>query len=480
MSDSSLHQRLRTARFLFLCLPVLLGPWLFGAWEMWWFWPFTLSIFISSLLFGLCLLLPESSPAEAVQATSERTHTALRQGAVVALLYAVFLLYAAIRSLQADVRMEAERSFLLHLTPFLIGLQVLYGLEPAQRRRLQWLLIANLALLGLYGVANHLFTGSRLVLWEEGYAKYFEHGRASGSYFCPDHFSGAMELALALGLALVLTRKEEGPRRGAGGALCLIALAGVVLSKSRGGGLTVVVVLAAALVWGFMRWPARKRWWWRITAATSATIVLVVFWNAGTGYVERFSSYFKIQNTEEKTVGEIADMALEKARITSRGRMIGGALRAWREAPIFGIGPGMHQHLWPHYAASSDGERERGVWPSLPNHNFHSYEVHSDWVQLLEEYGGVGLFLFLLPVATLFIVLVRATEYSVPLLGGILAFLAMAFHSLGDFNLQMPGTTWMLAAILALAMSDVTQRVRRRKRSTASRPTDALRVRLDT
>jgi O-antigen ligase len=480
MSTASLQQRLFTARFFFLCLPVLVGPWLFGAWEMWWFWPFTLSVFLSSLLFGLDLLLNKPPAVAPEPVDTECSPTAFTKGAAVALFYAVFLLYAGVRALQADVWMEAERSFLLHLTPFLIGLQVLYGFETGQRRRFLWLIVANLALLGLYGIVNHALTGSRFVLWEEGYRKYFEHGRASGSYFCPDHFAGAMELALALGLGLALTRREDGLRRGGGAALCLIALTGVILSKSRGGGLTVVVVLVAALIWGFMRWPARKRWWWRISAATSAAIVLVVFWNAGTGYAKRFSSYFTIEGTQEKTIRQIGDLAFEKARATSRGRMIGGALRAWRDAPVFGIGPGMHQHLWPHYAASSDVDRESGIWPSLPNYNFHSYEVHSDWVQLLEEYGVVGLLLFLLPAATLFIILVRSTQYSAALLGGILAFLAMAFHSLGDFNLQMPATTWMFGAILALAASDVTQRLRRRRHSKSSHYSPGRKVTLGT
>ena len=478
ITESTAETTLRKAQFVFLGIPVLLGPWLFGAWEMWWFWAFTVSVFLSALCLGLRLLL---APGGAGQfPTGETPRTAFRKGAVVAALYLVFLAYAVIRFLQADVRMDAERSLLLHVTPLLLGLQVLCGLEPRQQHRLRWLLIANLALLGLYGIVNHVLTGSQLVLWAEGYAKYLADGRGSGSYFCPDHFSGAMELALALGLGLALTRKEDARRRGAGGVLCLIALAGILISKSRGGGLTVVVILAATLIWGFMRWPSRKRGWSRLAAAAAVAIVLVIFWNAGTGYVDRFTAYFRVKQVAGQSRRERVNLVYAEMLRTSRGRMIGAGLRAWRDAPVFGIGPGMHQHLWPHYAASSDGDRERGVWPSLPNHDFHSYEVHSDWVQLLEEYGIVGLILFLLPAAAFFIILVRSTEYSAPLLGGILAFLAMAFHSLGDFNLQMPGTTWMLAAILALAMSDVTQRIRRRKRSTASTPNDARRVSLDT
>jgi 4-amino-4-deoxy-L-arabinose transferase-like glycosyltransferase len=44
----------------------------------------------------------------------------------------------------------------------------------------------------------------------------------------------------------------------------------------------------------------------------------------------------------------------------------------------------------------------------------------------------------------------RAFEYAAAALP---ALLAMVFHSLGDFNLQMPATTWLLASLTALAMA---------------------------
>ena len=43
-------------------------------------------------------------------------------------------------------------------------------------------------------------------------------------------------------------------------------------------------------------------------------------------------------------------------------------------------------------------------------------------------------------------------------LTALLALVAMAFHSLGDFNLQMPATTWLFAALLALPLALVFRR----------------------
>ena len=41
-----------------------------------------------------------------------------------------------------------------------------------------------------------------------------------------------------------------------------------------------------------------------------------------------------------------------------------------------------------------------------------------------------------------------STRRHSDLLCALLALAAFAFHSLGDFNLQMPGTVWVLAAVI--------------------------------
>ena len=40
-------------------------------------------------------------------------------------------------------------------------------------------------------------------------------------------------------------------------------------------------------------------------------------------------------------------------------------------------------------------------------------------------------------------------------LGGLLSFVGMAVHSLGDFNLQMPATAWLLGAIIAVSVGEI-------------------------
>lgn len=247
--------------------------------------------------------------------------------------------------------------------------------------------------------------------------------------------------------------------------------------------MTVLVVAMAVFVWGFAQWPRRLRLWWRVFCVACLALALVVtaFW--ARGYVERFIGYWKGGGEDDGTISGRIEKLARVWRTSSRGRMYGGALRAWSTSPIWGIGPGMHQNLWPHFAATQDGDREGGVWPSMPNYDFHSYEVHSDWLQLLEEYGIIGFILFTGGVAIGFgclfkglcseTALWRNTQWRGPgsdcfdiMLAGLLAAVAMAFHSLGDFNLQIPANTWLLTTAVACGIGGTcTVAVRLRDRS---------------
>jgi O-antigen ligase len=478
----------RHAAFYLIAATTLLAPWFFGAWEMWWFWLFAFLLFAAAACYGLHLLIGSFRPAPATPAPAP-PHPITPYGRSLRIaigLTVPFLAYATVRAFQVEVALSAERALLLFVTPLLLGLCVVFGFTPNQTRRLHLWLAVDLLLLGLYGALNHWIAGSRHVLWAPGYEQYTAEHRATGSYFCPDHFSGAMELGLAVGLGLLLPRGQTPRRRALGGALAVVALVGIALSKSRGGGLTALVILALAIAWGFDQWPLFKRWSYRVSAASLAGIALLVFLNAGTGYMARFHHEFGWHRLRGRPPRQAAAAFLNHMAATSRGRMIGGALRAWSEHKWLGVGPGMHQNLWPHYAATRDGDRDQRRWPTQTNHDFHSYEVHSDWVQALEEYGLIGAGLLLLPVLAILRLLRRAlkfgirgrrerhwthppTDFHPAALAAWFGFGALLFHSLGDFNLQMPATVWLLAALVAMPIARARTHVpaprRRRRRS---------------
>ena len=74
-----------------------------------------------------------------------------------------------------------------------------------------------------------------------------------------------------------------------------------------------------------------------------------------------------------------------------------------------------------------------------------------------------GFLLFLLPTGLVFSMLYfgkgKRGMSSIEL-GAFLALIALSFHSLGDFNLQIPGVTWQFSAIIALGLSSSLRRGR--------------------
>jgi hypothetical protein len=428
---------------------VLAGPWLFGAWEPWWFWPLASLLFLSSALFGVTLL-----DAEAVVAGfSDRVLR--RDMAPVLVSCGLFLVYGVVRLFMTRVYADAERSLLLIVLPLLAAAIAAFSAGPAGRRVLYYLLGVNILCLGLYGLVNHWLTGSERVMWMPGYMQYIADDRASGSDYCPNHFAGILELGAALALGLLLDRGVRLAGRLFALLLLAVCTAGVILSKSRAGGLTLLaVVLLAALV-GLVQWRPRPRWLLRAALAAAALAAAgAVAWQAG-DYLARFKAF-----------------PWEDVERSDRVQMVRGALRAWNTAPVLGIGPGMHQNLWPHFAASPDGDREKAIWPTRPNYGWHSYEVHSDWVQLLEEYGLLGLVLFLIPLALVIRSLWRGlrreeaawreagwarpaqARFTGMIVAGLLAAAAMILHEGADFNLQIPATGWVLGVILGLALAE--------------------------
>ncbi len=451
--------------FGLLALIAIGSTWLFGSWETWWFWPFVTLIALASICFSVRLIL--SARLGATRLNFSTT------ACIVILAWIPFLIYALFRTLQADVPMDAERSFLLQLTPFLLGLMAATGLSKTRQKWLIVSLMINLALIGIYGIANHLLAGNAKVLWAAGFPQYQEsYHRATGTYFCPDHFSGLMEIALALGLSLALFNYTSLMQRIMAGGLSVIAILGITLSRSRGGGIVTGLVIITALWLCTLSWDKRSRWLGRGIGLFIVTSGLIAFIAFGGHYVKRFKEY-----------------PWSQLQHSDRYQMSAAALRAWHSAPWFGVGPGMHQNLWPHFAPSPDGDRVKGIWPTHLNNTFHSFEAHDDWVQLLEEYGIVGAGLFLLATGTAIWHLYRrwkrwaynltyeVSPNGVPepvwvLPGLLLIALAMAVHSLGDFNLQIPGTTWLLGILtgLAIAIPRHSQPCRQRIQNGTSEP----------
>jgi O-antigen ligase len=457
------------AVFSCLCANAAVAPWFFGAWEMLYFW-----VFVTLMAAGtLCLAARIAIRAFSNSGTRDPL---CHPGRIFTPILAAlpFLCYGLIRSRQAEVSMDALRIYLLCLLPMVVMLQVFLGLDRTRLHLLYRVLLWSIGLMAAYALLNHALNHSEYVLWRRAYSLYTAENRASGCFFCPDHFSGVMEIGFAMALGLLLARFRHSRTKWFSGLLLYLCILGVVFSKSRGGGLSLLFVLGVAWLIGFVQWPRIVRWYLRGAALAGAILLLVAVMGLARSYTKRFTEALGGEQLKGRPVAHAMTIAAKTLQESCRGKMYAAALRAWNQNDTtrrYGIGPGMHQNVWPHFAPSPDGDREQGLWPTrLPHLEFHSYEVHCDWLQVLEEFGWVGLTLFLLAMTGTLTPLVIAFRHEAAAslarngrgpgdpdhaltLGALLAIAALALHSFGDFNLQIPAIGWMLAAVIAIPIA---------------------------
>jgi len=270
----------------------------------------------------------------------------------------------------------------------------------------------------------------------------------SGTYVNRNHYAGLLELGLPLTLTAAIAlwsgsgerarsrhHRHSRAERGLGSALkagalllataCL--LAGVVTSLSRMGFMTTLVSVATVSIgWLLSRRQQGRRqtWMWSIPLVLPLAIVLLIATN---GMVLRF-----------------ADSA-NNGDISADGRM-----QIWRETlrlisayPWTGAGLGTFEHaLYPFRVALSTSAVDY---------------AHNDYLQILSELGIVGLALTLALAAVIAWRAATAAFQRGPSawlgMGLLASLLALALHSLVDFNLYVPANALALAWLAGVAVS---------------------------
>ncbi len=504
-------------RLAFSCvlLNIVLGPWCFGSWEMWWFWPMASLIFSSCFFSGVGTLLSVMTRDDDT-ASPLKGYFKMNRSVLAILITALpFLIYAIIRAEFPSapglplVAMETERSLLLFFTPAAIAPVMFLSFT---RRRVKILLLAfliNALVIAIYALVLELIGKEDYVLWVLSPWTY--GGRAKAPFFCPNHLSAYMNLGICLCLAIVFAPKIKIRLKIAAAVAFIVMASANFLTLSRGGISSLLIGLFIALPFVAMR---GHRLIFRlltpvIIIGCIATTVLAIRYTSNP-LMERINSHH-LYKTVVKNWG--TDEWGSKVHDAfwygfDRGTYIQSALRAWKSSPVWGIGPGQHSNRWAEFNPTDDavkpinGDISTMKKPRYVNNSQHLYEVHSDWTQLLEEYGSVGLMLFLIPMCVLLVVTyisqttmnryalkkaskkdsessfksddesvvfeterwrsghhrdwtdsmedenISQIERVLPL-ASLMACIVMTIHSCGDFSFQMPSITWAFAVLIA-------------------------------
>jgi O-antigen ligase len=341
-----------------------------------------------------------------------------------------FVAYAVWRYRTADIEFVARQELiqlLLCAAFLLVIVNNLYSQEST--RAIAFTLIFLAMALSMYGIYQWL-TGSNRVWHLYRPEVYFK--RASGSYICPNHLAGFLEMIFPLSVAFVMTSRVSPLKRVFIAYASVVILIGIAATRSRAGWLVTGVsmfVLALVLVRN-----RRHRW--------TALTILALMMFAG--------SWLYSRSVESR----VANTYLKGHERESRLRIWSAAWRMWQDNPWWGVGP---DHFDYRYRAYRDAvDKMQGARPG---------RAHNDYLNTLADWGLAGFVLALLPLGFAGWGVFKCWSHvergssdfgrkqsnrSAFVLGAAAGLLAIAVHSFVDFNMHIPANAFLAVALLAV------------------------------
>ena len=251
-------------------------------------------------------------------------------------------------------------------------------------------------------------------------------GRVGGTFICPNHFAGFMEMAIPFALAYILFSKIPLGRKILVAFAALVMTLGLLLSVSRGGW----AGFAASLVFLFVMAAKVKK----VTMAARVVPLVVVL--VGVAAVFMQSDYVRKRF--------LTSFSEEDSSYLKRLHVYLDTMSLVRDNFVFGTGPGTFDLAYRKY-------RRPSVLLAV------GY-THNDYLNTLSDYGIIGLGIVVSGIAA-FASATRATNkklkrsldkaVSYGLIGSAIAILV---HSLIDFNMHIPSNAMTLAVILGIAV----------------------------
>jgi len=344
-----------------------------------------------------------------------------------------FTAYAIARYCTADVEYVARQELMRVLVYAFLFFAILNNLHRQETTQIVSFTMVFLAM-GIAGYAIYQFVSGSDYVWH--FIKPYPR-RGTGTYICPNHLGGFLEVLLPLGLAYTMTGRLKPLTRVFLGYACLVILAGIGSTISRGSwaatGLALLGFFAVLLRWHNYRVPA--------------LLCLVLLVGVCVYFIPK-SFFFQLRLRQVVTArGEVDD--------SFRFVLWQPAFEMWREKPWWGVGPA-------HFDLRFGGFRPERV-QLTPD------RVHNDYLNTLTDWGVAGFAL----VATSWGLLgwgvaktwrqVRPSTAQLGgktgsnkfafVLGASVGLVAILIHSIIDFNMHIPANAILVVSLMALLSS---------------------------
>jgi O-antigen ligase len=268
-------------------------------------------------------------------------------------------------------------------------------------------------------------------------------GRGSGTYICPNHLAGFLELVLPLGLAFTVMGRVGVVQRILVGYASLVILAGLGVTLSRGGWLAACASLPFLFAAVFTKRSFRLQ--------ALAGLVLVALAGA---------AFYSGTDRAQKRLDRMLHLDSQSSVLFRMG-LWEPAYQMWHDAPWWGVGPGHFDYRFPAYRPPQVQAR--------PGH------AHNDYLNLLADWGVAGFALVGAVWVCLFTGALqtwrrlrgegsredRGSNRAVLVVGASAGLVALLVHALFDFNFHIPAnaiTAVLLMGLVTIELGRTTDR----------------------
>jgi O-antigen ligase len=350
-----------------------------------------------------------------------------------------FAIYAGARYLTADIEYVARLELiqvLMYGFLFLAIVNNLYRQEFSQA--ISFTLIFLAMAISAFAIYQFVTHSNRVWHFTSPYP-----GRASGTYISPNNLAGFLEMLLPLATAYVLAGRMKPVTRVFLGYAALVMAAGLTVTFSRGGWTAAAIGLLAVL--GALLGHRSHR--------IPALLLLVVL---GVGGVWLTKTYLTKTLTYISRVEQTVDTG--QVELIFRRDMWTAAERMWLDHFWWGVGPAHYDYRFREYRSE--------IVQRQPD------RAHNDYLNLLADWGAMGGVIVAAGMAAFAAGLwetrkhVRRAERDLGGRGGAsnryaffvgasAGLLALAIHSVVDFNLHIPANAILGVTLLALLTSNL-------------------------
>lgn len=348
---------------------------------------------------------------------------------------ALFLTYAVFRYKHSIPEYEAREELVSILVAALVYLVASGSLGNRRARVIFVYGLMGLAIFeSVYGAWQAFSKATTVLIWER--PEVYD-GRGSGTYVCPNHLAGFLEIALGLVAARAIFLRNECKSIERATILKVVTVygavmiaGGLVVTLSRGGWLAASVGLLTLLLFGGLAFKS---------LLPKLAVVGVIAACAGA----LLWSVDSVRNYLLKTVA----VDFDKQQVAVGDPSLGGRIHMWkgtlpliRENPVLGNGIGSWK--W---------EFQKYHHPQI--FSFPEY-THNDYLNLASDYGLVGVLLLVLVFGAFFIRAFKVVQISKSgderafAIGTISGVVSILVHSFFDFNLHILANSTLLAAVM--------------------------------